>query len=47
MTSISFDEIQGQAGFIQAFNEHVASCPLCAGLREEIDEDIHISSFRR
>jgi hypothetical protein len=47
MTSKSLDEIQGQAGFVQAFNEHVANCPLCAGLREEIDEDIRTSFFTR
>ena len=43
MTSKSLGEIQGRAGFIQAFNEHIASCPLCAGLREKIDEDIRAS----
>jgi hypothetical protein len=47
VTSISLDEIQGQAAFVQAFNEHFASCPLCGGLREEIDEAIFTSSFAR
>jgi hypothetical protein len=45
MTSKSLDEIQGQARFLQAFNEHVEHCPLCNGLREEIDEDIRTSFF--
>jgi len=47
MTSTSLDEIQGQAAFLQAFNEHVANCALCAGLREEIDKNIHTSFFAR
>ncbi len=43
--STSLDEIQGQAAYIQLFQEHLAHCAECAARKEELDRTVSRSVF--